>query len=367
VFGAAEWITATVPATTATSATITGLAANTEYQFQLTATNSGGSAASSLNATTKVAAPTAPASFTGTAQTTNSITLSWTSQNNLTGYTLQYRVAGTSTWTTATAPATTATNATITGLKANTEYQFQLTAKNAGGSASSTANAKTQEVTVTAPPVTAPTAPANFKSSAQTTNSVTLSWTSQSNLTGYTLQYRVAGTSTWTTATTPATSATSATITGLAAGTTYDFQLTAKNAGGSTASTVNATTQMATPTVTDPVAPVLNVESKSATSTSVTLTLASQNKNKDITGNAGYTVTCTEVTGNGNGNKKATSATVTLVEGENFEYIRTNGSITGIKVFGLNADTQYEFSITAKNLNGKTASAVSIVAKTATR
>jgi len=239
VSGTTTWQTWTpAPGVNDASATVTGLAANTGYDFQLTATNASGSATSPvMTVSTPVEPPIQPANFTSTDQTQNSVTLSWAAQGNLTGYTLQYRAAGTTTWQTWTpAPGVNDTSATITGLAANTPYNFQLTATNASGSATST-------VLTVSTPVEPPIQPANFTSTEETQNSVTLSWTAQANLTGYTLQYKKTTESTWQTWTpAPGPSATSATITGLTAGTAYDFQLTAINASGSAISVTNATT-----------------------------------------------------------------------------------------------------------------------------
>jgi hypothetical protein len=56
---------------------------------------------------------------------------------------LQYRAVGAENWQTWAAPALTATSASITGLVLNTAYDFQLSATNADGSATSTTDAAT--------------------------------------------------------------------------------------------------------------------------------------------------------------------------------------------------------------------------------
>jgi len=272
-------------------------------------------------------APRPLANFTSPSQTWNSITLSWTGQDNVVSYTLQYKQSTESTWTTWTpAPGTGATSATITGLAANTAYDFQLTATNENGSATSSTNATTN--------VALPTAPENFTSPSKTPNSVTLSWTAQGNLVGYTLQYRVSGETTWQTYTpAPGTSATSATVPGLAANTTYDFQLTATGAGGSASSTVSVTTPVVAPMT--PVAPE-NFGSTAQTLNSVTLEWKSQSSLTSYT--LQYRVSGV-----------ATWQTWTPAPGTN----ATTATITG-----LSPSTTYNFQLTATNTNGSATSSV---------
>jgi len=93
----------------------------------------------------------APANFRSISQTANSVTLEWTAQDNLTGYTLEYKKSTDSKWTTWTpAPGSSASSATITDLTANTAYIFRLTATNASGSAFSETSATTPPIPIQA-------------------------------------------------------------------------------------------------------------------------------------------------------------------------------------------------------------------------
>ena len=90
-----------------------------------------------------------------------------------------------------------------------------------------------------------PASPAGLTATASAAGELTLAWTAgDAALTGYLLEYRVNGGGSWTTLTpAPASSATSYTHTGLAAGTTYDYRLSATNTYGSSGSvTASATT-----------------------------------------------------------------------------------------------------------------------------
>jgi hypothetical protein len=292
------------------------LTANTAYNFRLTATNASGDASSTTNATTKVAAPpTAPAGFTSTAQTSTSVTLSWTAQSDLTSYKLEYKKSSDSDWTVWTpAPGISADSATITGLTANTAYNFRLTAINATGEAFSTTNAATKVA-----------APANFYSVDQTNVSVALTWDSQSNLTSYKLEYKTASGNwtEWTPA--PGISATNATITGLTANTTYEFRLTATSANGSEFSETTATTK----SVAAPATPE-DFRSTSQTATSITLAWTG------ATGLDGYKLRYSSDNGN-----TWTTYTKPIARNEN-----------GVTITGLERETPYLFQLAAINAGG---------------
>ena len=128
------------------TANITGLSVSTAYDFQVKATNSAGSTTSGIATITTIAgtqAPSAPSGLTFSSVGPNSLVLSWTASTGTAPITYQpqYRLTGGSTWTNT--PTTTTTSASITGLTANTSYDFQVVASNATGSATSTVVAKT--------------------------------------------------------------------------------------------------------------------------------------------------------------------------------------------------------------------------------
>ena len=192
----------------------------------------------------------------------------------------------------------------------------------------------------------APIAPENFQCTEQGMNSVTLTWDSQSNLTHYTLMYRVSGTTAWSMWTpAPATSATTATITGLTTGTAYDFRLAAINTIGSKSSEITASTKSLPAPA--PVKPKVKVQSKKATITSVTLTLSAP-KYSTLDSNAKYIITCTS----------HPSIVVPPATG------------TSVVIEGLNPGKTYKFTVTAVNADGNSidakgkATTVKVTAKT---
>jgi chitodextrinase len=170
-----------------------------------------------------VTPPAAPTGLTVTGVTSTSVSLSWTGSAGATGYKV-YR--GTNVTT------VTGTSATITGLAASTTYSFQVSATNSAGESakSGAVSATTSSGTGTPPPT-----PTGLTVTGVTSTSVSLAWNASAGATGYKV-YR--GTSVTTV------TGTSATIGGLAASTTYSFQVSATNASGESArsATVSATT-----------------------------------------------------------------------------------------------------------------------------
>ncbi len=148
-------------ATNATSASITGLSANTTYYFKVQATHSTLAASAFSNianakTNTNPTAPNAPSNLTALATSSSTINLSWTDNaTDETGFTLEQ--ATTSTFAapvTTTTYAANITTATISGLTASTPYYYRVKATNAVGSSSvsNTATATTQAPAAVNPP-----------------------------------------------------------------------------------------------------------------------------------------------------------------------------------------------------------------------
>ena len=165
--------------------------------------------------------------------TANAISLSWSAPSgsgSVTSYSVQYRVAGTSSWTTLSV-AGTSLGTTVTGLAAVTSYDFAVSAVNAAGSGPVSA---VMTAATTAVQISVPGQVMNLSASAATTTSISLSWsppTSGGAPSGYTVQFATSSSPSWMTFASGLTG-TATTVTGLAAGTTYTFQILATNAAG---------------------------------------------------------------------------------------------------------------------------------------
>ena len=217
----------------------TGGADDDSNSYTLTVTATGGTGDRALTATQDLTvsvtdvneAPGAPAAPTFGTATTTSLVVNWTAPANtgpaITDYDVQYRKSGVTAWTSLTHTGT-ARTATITSLAANTLYQIQVRAQNSEGTGGWSSSAS--ETTV-------PNAPSITSISAPSSSSISLSWSLPSGpaaITGYDVQYRETGTTSWSSWSHSGTSR-SATITGLDASTEHDVQVQAQNASGSSA------------------------------------------------------------------------------------------------------------------------------------
>jgi len=235
--------TATTPvqtvtaAGTATSATVNGLTNGTSYTFIVSATNAVGtgpaSAPSNAVIPAAVTVPGAPAISAVTAGNA-AATVSWAAPANNGGsaismYTVRaYVGTATTVATTATALGT-ATSATVNGLTNGTAYTVDVFATNTAGNGP----ASTRSAAVT-PTATVPGAPTLGAVTAGN-GSATVTWTAPANnggsaITGYDVRV-FAGTTLFKTGPAPA-SPTSLLVTGLTNGTTYTFDVAARNATG---------------------------------------------------------------------------------------------------------------------------------------
>jgi hypothetical protein len=198
---------------------------------------------SASNAVTTLVVPGQVTGLAATATTANAISLSWlapASGGPASVYIVQYRVTGSAPWLTA--GQTASANLAVSSLSAATSYDFAVLAENAAG-----AGSISSVLTVTtSTSVALPSAPTGVSISAITANSATCAWTAGSTSpagTTFTVQYKAASSSTWSTAVSNS-SATSVVLTGLIANTAYQVQVIAADSAGTgpTSSTTSFTT-----------------------------------------------------------------------------------------------------------------------------
>lgn len=231
---AAGWTSAGT--TTSTSMNITGLTGSSNYVWTVRSDCSAFASNASFTTTgTTSSGCAAPGSLAASNVTATGATLSWGAVSGATGYTVQYKTAAATTWTSVN---TTATSVTLSGLTGSTAYNWLVKASCSANSA--VANFTTTTTT------TGCAAPGSLTTSNVTSSGATLSWGAVSGATSYTLQYKTAAATTWTSV---STTSTSRSLTGLVAGTTYNWLVKAScSANSGVASFTTGTTTVQPPT-----------------------------------------------------------------------------------------------------------------------
>lgn len=228
------------------------LAYGTRYYFRVAAKNAVTTAASTTSVYSSGAnvwtAPATPTSFVSgsldgvsTPATSSSVALDWSGDTTgVTRYRVSYKRTSESTWTDSGYSGLTSAT-TVTGLSANTLYNFRVSAENGNATGSSvssdyaTLNASTLPATVTGLTV-----------SGYTSSQVGLTWNSIAGITNYIVEYKASADSVWLSTSYTGTT-TSFTQTGLAFNTSYDFRVAAQNSGAGTTGAYATVTQSTLP------------------------------------------------------------------------------------------------------------------------
>jgi hypothetical protein len=320
-----------IPATTNGNVQ-TGLTAGTSYFYIVTALNSGGEslASTEVSATTSPAAPApvAPATPTGVTAVggTHQATITWTAVSGATSYNLYWSKTPGVTTATGTKIAAAASPAVQTGLSDGTTYYYIVTAVNSvGESAASVQVAATSLVPVPVP--TAPAAPTGVNATGGA-NQTTISWSAVSATTSYNLYWSTTSGVTIANGTRIAGVTSPYVQTGLSAGSSYYYVVSAVNSvGESVASTqASATTNLPPPAV--PVAPTGVSATGGANQVSVSWST--------VSGATSYNLYWSTTSG-------VTTATGTKISAVTSPYVQT----------GLTAGATYYYIVTAVNSSGE--------------
>ncbi len=228
---------------TSTSADITGLSNATEYAFRVRAKNTAGESdwSDTAYATPQ---PGVPGQVTNLDLTAGDgeIDATWdVPSGTITGYDVEYKESSASSWTDASHTGMNASH-TIGSLTNGTEYDVRVRAKNGGG------NGAWSDTASATPQLDAPGQVTNLALTAGD-GEIDASWDVPSGtITGYDVEYKESGVSSWTDAGHSGTTA-SHTIDSLTNGTAYDVRVRAKNGGGNGAwsATASATPQPGAP------------------------------------------------------------------------------------------------------------------------
>jgi titin len=239
---AATWSTFADGTSTTASATVTGLTNGTAYLFRVSAVNSVGTGAASAEAgpLTPRTVPGVPTALLGTPRN-GQVGLTWTVPGTdggsaITDYVVEYRtnLVGSS-WATFPDGTGTGTSATVTGLTNGTAYLFRVSATNAAGTGS---------VSAEAGPITPRTVPGQVTNVVATgaNGRIEVTWNPPGSnggaaITDYLVNYSTSPTGPFVLFKDGVSTATSAAITGLTNGVTYYVRVRAVNAAGNSAPT----------------------------------------------------------------------------------------------------------------------------------
>ncbi len=236
-------------ANASTPAVQSGLADATTYYYIVTAVNSTGEGAASVQvaAATLSATPTPTAPATPTALTAaggaNQVNLSWAGAAGASSYNVYWS---------ATAGVTTANGTKVAGitspyvktaLSSGTAYYFIVTAANSTGESAASAQA---QATTNAAPAAVPPAPTGVAATGGA-NQVSLSWAAVPGATTYNVYWSTASGVTTASGTRISVAGSPYLQTGLAAGTTYYYIVTAVNSAGESPASTRVTAATSAP------------------------------------------------------------------------------------------------------------------------
>jgi hypothetical protein len=239
VSGTSTWTNVT---STTSSVSISGLTPSSTYEFQVQTVCAAGTSAFSATSTFTTLAGTTcgvPSGLAASNVTSSSATLDWSDVSGATSYNVQYRVSGTSSWTSTTSNTS---SANVSSLASSSNYEFQVQTVCASGTSAFSTSA-----TFTTSAVTSCGVPSGLGASNVTTSSATLDWNDVSGAGSYNIQYRVSGTSTWTSTTS---NTSSVSVSGLSSSTKYEYEVQTVCAGGTSVFSAIASFTTLTPTTT---------------------------------------------------------------------------------------------------------------------
>lgn len=235
------WSGLAVPGGT-TSYTHTGLYANTEYSYRVTANNGMGASAVSAVVTAKThpVPPTTPVLYSASATGPTAVALYWSNASYEDGYVIDRRSGTNTAWVYLASVAADFTSFTDLSVSPSTFYQYRVSATNIlGGSGYSSSNG------VTTPQIPAPATPATLTARPLSVSSVFLTWSDVSFESGYRVERYWEGTNGWKVVAVLPANTNTFTDTGLVEGVQYWYRVQATNQFGSSAFSATA---IATPT-----------------------------------------------------------------------------------------------------------------------
>jgi subtilisin family serine protease len=302
------------------------------YFYSVTSLNGAGTSASSnevsISTTNSEAqVPAAPANLQATAVSPTQVNLTWAdSSNNETGFRIQRRSSGSGSWTDAT---TVTQNTTIwqnNGLSSGQTYSYRVIAYNGTGD-----SVPSNEATATTPSV--PVAPSNLQATLTSPLLITLNWSDNSNNeNGFRIWRRIGSVGSFNEIASVGPNVTSYQNSGLTAGVSYFYRVTAINTFGESIESNEASATTPGVPQTPPAAPS-GLTATPNSSSQVTLSWTDNSGNE-----AGFRL------------RRKDPGSSGWVE------IATVGAnVTNFQNTGLTASTSYVYQVTAYNSIGESA------------
>ncbi|MGD0797102.1 MAG: fibronectin type III domain-containing protein [Acidobacteriaceae bacterium] len=237
---------------TSHSVTLTGLTLGTTYGFDVVSANAGAMSSTSGNSsfltTSVVSTPPVISNVAVSGITNTSATITWTTDQASSSLVNFGVTSGYGSASPLNPTLVTSHSVTLTGLTLGTTYDFDVVSANLGAMSSTSANATfTTTSVVSTPPVITNVATTNL-----TSTSVTVTWTTDQASSSQINYGTTTGYGTSTTLDPTLVTAHSETITGLTAGTAYDFDVTSANAASQSSTSPNSMVTTTASTATPP-------------------------------------------------------------------------------------------------------------------
>ncbi|MBN1569652.1 MAG: fibronectin type III domain-containing protein [Acidobacteria bacterium] len=258
---------------TSHSQSLSGLTASTTYHYRVKSRDAAGNLATSGDYTFTTATPpdTTPPTISNVSSssiTTTGATITWTT-NEASNTQIDY---GTSTSygssTTLNSSMVTSHSQSLSGLTASTTYHYRVKSRDAAGNLATSGD---YTFTTATPPDTTPPTISNVSSSGITSNSATITWTTNEAADSQIEYGPQASYGFSTTLNTSMLTSHSQGLSGLSANTTYHYRVKSKDAAGNLATSVDYT--LRTTALPDTTAPTITeISSSAVTSSSATIT-----------------------------------------------------------------------------------------------
>ncbi|MDR2798081.1 MAG: fibronectin type III domain-containing protein [Treponema sp.] len=213
---------------TTLSYTDTGLSQSTTYYYKISAVTSAGESEQSSFVSETTSAYGVPSGISAAAQSSSSIRISWNAVSGATSYRVYRSASESGTYIRVGSSSTITTPSyTDTGLSSNTTYYYKVSAVTGARESE-----QSSSVSVTTSVYGVPSVPSGVTAAAQSSSSILISWNAVSGAASYRVYRSASESGTYQVGSSSTITTPSYTDTGLSAGTTYYYKVSAVNSAG---------------------------------------------------------------------------------------------------------------------------------------